>query len=71
MVLIKFVDPADSKNVVGASDGATVTFASGHIVYGPKAVKPPRLRKTETVASGELHKAKPKKRATKKAAASK
>jgi len=62
VVLIKFIDPADSKNIVGASDGATVTFKSGHVVYGPKATQPPRLRKTETVASGELHEssAKPK-----------
>ena len=74
MPMIRFQDPK-SKSMVGAPSSAIVTFPSGSTVYGPDAEKPSRLRKTESVAKGDLHpddsKSRPRKAVAKKAPAKK
>jgi len=55
MPMIKYIDPTNPHAIVGASDQAVVTFPSGSVVYGPKAPRPKRLRKNETISEGELH----------------
>lgn len=73
MPMIRFVNPKDPKNVVGASSSAVVTFPNGEVVYGPDAERPARPRKNESVAKkGDLHPddklSRPRKRVAKKAA---